>query len=74
VAPITTYVIEVNGSLPASLAAELTNFEQHTDHERTILTGHVADSAALYGLVARFEMLGVELISIRPLPDRSEMT
>jgi hypothetical protein len=73
VTPNRTYVIEVNGSLPASLAGELAAFQQHTDHETTTLTGQVADTAALYGLVARFEMFGVALISIRPLPDLSEV-
>ena len=71
--PIRTYVIEVSGSIPASLAGELAMFQQHTDHETTILTGQVADTAALYGLVARFEMFGIALISIRPLPDPSEV-
>jgi hypothetical protein len=68
-----TYVIEVNGPLPASVAGELTTFHQHTDNETTILTGQIADTAALYGLVARLETFGVALVSIRPLPDSSEV-
>ena len=70
---IQTYVIEVNGPLPASLAAELATFHQHTDHESTILTGPIVDTAALYGLLARFEMFGVALTSIRLHPPPPEM-
>lgn len=35
----------------------------HTDDE-TILSGEVADQAALYGLIARLRDLGLELVSV----------
>jgi hypothetical protein len=70
---IPTYVIEVNGPLPASLAAELTTFHQHTDHESTTLTGPIADTAVLYGLLARLEMFGIALTSIRLHPTAPKM-
>jgi hypothetical protein len=31
----------------------------------TVLTGPLADQAALYGLLARFEALGLELLEVR---------
>jgi hypothetical protein len=35
----------------------------HTDEE-TILSGEVADQAALYGLIARLRDLGLDLVSV----------
>jgi hypothetical protein len=34
----------------------------------TVLTGALADSAALYGVLAELEALGLELIEVRRLP------
>jgi hypothetical protein len=69
----TTYVIEVNGKLPAALADELEAFDQEADDATTVLTGPIIDTAALYGLLARLESFGLALISIRPVPNSSEM-
>ncbi len=35
----------------------------------TVLTGVLADQAALYGVLARIEALGLELLEIHRLPD-----
>ena len=69
----TTYVIEVSGRLPVVLADELSTFDQQADDVTTVLSGQIVDTAALYGLVARLESFGVALISIRPVPDTSEV-
>ncbi len=37
---------------------------QHTDRDETILTGTVADQAALYGLLAKLRNLGLPLVSV----------
>jgi hypothetical protein len=34
----------------------------------TVLTGRLADQAALYGVLAEAEALGLELIEVRGLP------
>jgi predicted acylesterase/phospholipase RssA len=34
----------------------------------TVLTGGLADSAALYGVLAELEALGLELLEVRRLP------
>ena len=39
-----------------------------TEGEDTLLRGAVADQAALYGLLAQFEALGLELLEVRRLP------
>ena len=36
----------------------------HTDEDETILTGEIADQAALYGLIAKLRDLGLPLISV----------
>ena len=36
----------------------------HTDQGETILTGSVADQAALYGLLAKLRDLGLQLLSM----------
>ena len=69
----TTYVIELNGRLPAALANELETFEQAVYDATTVLTGQILDSAALYGLLARLESFGVALVSIRPVPNTLEV-
>jgi hypothetical protein len=38
----------------------------------TVLTGVLADQAALYGVLAEAEALGLELIEVRRLPPRDE--
>jgi hypothetical protein len=37
---------------------------RHTDRDETILSGTVADQAALYGLLAKLRNLGLSLVSI----------
>lgn len=66
VSPSTTYVIEIHGRMPSSLASELDGFDIAYRDRSTVLTGRLADGAALYGLLARLESLGVQLASIRP--------
>jgi hypothetical protein len=35
----------------------------------TVLTGTLADQAALYGVLAQIEALGLELLEVRRLPN-----
>ena len=37
---------------------------------QTVLTGTLADQAALYGVLAEIEALGLELLEVRRLPPR----
>jgi hypothetical protein len=72
--PLPTYEITIRGHLDARWESWFDGFTitptYTADNEAiTVLTGSVADQAALYGIVARLRNLGVELVSIRPLPD-----
>ena len=65
VAPL-TYRIEVRGRVPAQMLDELAGFTVEISPQATVLSGPVADTAALYGLIARFEALGLTLVSVHP--------
>jgi hypothetical protein len=66
-----TYVIEVRGRLPSSLASQLVGFDIVELERSTVLTGDIADGAALYGVLARLESLGVPLVSVQPVTGRT---
>jgi hypothetical protein len=61
-----TYRIEIRGRLPARVLDELTDFTLEVDTQTTTLSGPLADAAALYGLIARLESLGLTLLSVHP--------
>jgi len=42
--------------------------QARADGDDTVLTGLLADQAALYGVLAEAEAFGLELIEVRPLP------
>lgn len=64
----TGYQIRIKGQLAPHFSAWFGDFTiSHTPDGNTLLTGAVADQAALYGLVARCRDLGVTLISINPI-------
>ena len=63
--PPISYRLQVRGRLPARLADELDGFTVDAG-PTTTLTGPVADPAALYGLIARLEGLGLNLLSVHP--------
>ncbi len=61
------YSIRVKGYLPSSWSELLEGMEIQQDAGgETILTGLVRDQAALYGLLAKLQNLGLTLISINP--------
>jgi hypothetical protein len=47
---------------------------RHTDGDATILTGSVADQAALYGLIARLRDLGLPLVSVETNPQSAAVS
>ena len=65
-----TYRIEVRGRLPAWVLDELAGFTVDLSAHTTRLSGPFADAAALYGLIARLEALGLTLMSVQPAHDQ----
>jgi hypothetical protein len=57
--------IRVEGRLDAKWADWMDGFTlTYTGQNETVLTGHVTDQAALYGLIAKLRDLGVKLLSV----------
>jgi hypothetical protein len=63
-----SYVIRIKGRLSDSLLAEFAGLAATVQPGETVLHGPVRDQAELYGLLDRFQSLGLELIEVRRLP------
>jgi hypothetical protein len=64
------YQISVRGRLGPMIRAAFPAFQARARGEDTMLTGTLADQAALYGVLAEMEALGLELLEVRRLPQR----
>jgi hypothetical protein len=62
------YEICVRGRLGETIRFAFPALQARTSGDATMLTGMLADQAALYGVLAEFEALGLELIEVRRLP------
>ena len=61
------YEIRVAGVLPPEALLDFENLTSRIAPVETMLSGEITDSAALQGLLARFDTLGVHLIEVRRL-------
>jgi hypothetical protein len=61
------YKICVRGRLGETLRSAFPTLHARTRGNDTMLTGVLADQAALYGVLAEIEALGLELIEVRRL-------
>ena len=64
-----SYHIRVQGHLATRWSDWFGHFEIRYLGEDTLLTGSVADQAALHGLLAKIRDLGLPLLSIRRIGD-----
>ena len=64
----TRYQIRVRGQLGETIRSAFPVLRARVDGGDTVLTGALADQAALYGVLAEAEALGLELIEVRRLP------
>ena len=64
------YKICVRGHLGETLRSAFPTLHARTRGNDTMLTGVLADQAALYGVLAEIEALGLELIEVRCLAPR----
>ncbi|MBN0046721.1 MULTISPECIES: hypothetical protein [Streptomyces] len=63
------YEIRVAGHMSETLAKAFPELRHVLIHEQTLLYGPVADEGHLYGLLARFQSLGLRVVEMRQLPD-----
>ena len=62
------YQIYVRGRLGQTICSAFPALHAGADGGDTALTGVLTDQAALYGVLAEVEALGLELIEVRRLP------
>jgi hypothetical protein len=62
------YQIRVRGHLGETMRSAFPTLQARTRGDDTVLTGVLTDQAALYGVLAEAEALGLELIDVRRLP------
>jgi hypothetical protein len=62
------YEIRVRGHLGAKMLRAFPALAAQRQGEDTLLRGCLPDQAAVYGVIARLEALGLELIELRCLP------
>jgi hypothetical protein len=62
------YQIRVHGRLGQTIRSAFPALRARVDGGDTVLTGVLADQAAVYGVLAEAEALGLELIEVRRLP------
>jgi hypothetical protein len=63
------YQIRVRGRLGETIRCAFPGLQLHAEEDNTLLTGTLADQAALYGVLAEAEGLGLELLEVRRLPE-----
>jgi hypothetical protein len=66
--PQQNYEIRVRGHLGAKTLRAFPALAARTQGEDTLLTGCLSDQAAVYGVIARLEALGLDLLELRRLP------
>jgi hypothetical protein len=64
------YRIRVNGHLGPTLLTAFPALVPRQHGTDTVLTGLLPDSAALYGVIAELEALGLDLLEVRKIPPR----
>jgi hypothetical protein len=64
----TRYLIRFRGRLGETIRSAFPALRAQADGGDTVLTGVLADQAALYGVLAEAEALGLEIIEVRRLP------
>ena len=62
------YQIRIRGQLGRTMLAAFPDLRAKAQGEGTLLTGVLPDQAALHGVLARIEELGLELLEVRHLP------
>jgi hypothetical protein len=70
--PPASYEIRVRGHLGKTMLRAFPTLRAETRDRDTLLYGAVADQAALHGVLAQVEALGLELLELRRLPPQAE--
>jgi hypothetical protein len=66
--PPRRYRIRIRGRLGETICSAFPALQAQAKAGDTVLTGALPDRAALYGVLAEIEALGLELLEVRRLP------
>jgi hypothetical protein len=66
------YEFRVRGRLAERLLSSFEGFDAEIQPVETILSGEVADQAALHGVLEQIESLGLELVEVRQVDERRQ--
>ena len=64
------YTVRIRGRLGATALSAFPSMVSELKGSETVLTGLLADRPALFGVVAHFEALGLELLELRQIRAR----
>jgi len=64
------YEFRVRGRLAERLLSSFEGFDAEIQPAQTILSGDVADQAALHGVLDQIESLGLELVEVKQVEPR----
>jgi hypothetical protein len=68
----TQYEVRVRGVLGETLLCAFPDLRADAQGDETVLTGSLPDQAALHGVLARIEALGLELVEVRRTQSQRE--
>ena len=66
------YTIRIKGRLGATAQSAFPSMACELKGRETVLTGWLEDQSALFGVLARIEGLGLELLELRMIQDRPQ--
>jgi hypothetical protein len=66
------YRIVVRAEIGERFAAAFEGMDVKIGEGRTIITGEVVDQSHLHGILGRINVLGLELMSLQPVPEESQ--
>lgn len=63
------YLIRLRGTVRPALMCDFEGLTVVNDDHDTLLRGYIVDQAALFGVFARIQSLGLELVDVQRLSD-----
>jgi hypothetical protein len=66
-----SYEIRITGILPPEALLDFEELVASVEPVETVVHGKLPDQAALHGLLARLELLGVQVMEVRRLHDQT---
>ena len=72
VTPLGLYEIRISGRLGATALSAFPSMASELKGGETVLTGLLEDRAALFGVLAQIEALGLDLLEVRRIAARSQ--